>query len=102
MVEELKEKLPQIAGLCVAYGVLRLDVYGSAARDDFDPQHSDFDFFVKFAQRADLRPMRQYLGLLHGLEDLLHRNIHLAEDFPGQKPSFLASIEPDRKQLYAA
>ncbi|MFI5386187.1 MAG: nucleotidyltransferase family protein [Fimbriimonadales bacterium] len=102
MVEELRSQLPQVEELCRKYGVVHLDVFGSAARGDFDPARSDFDFLVKFAQRGDLGPSRQYLGLLHGLEDLFGRDIHLAEDFPGQKASFLERIEPDRKQLYAA
>lgn len=38
--------------LCRAYGVLRLDVFGSAVRDDFDQTRSDDDFLVEFTTDA--------------------------------------------------
>src|ERR1043165_546651 len=102
MVQELREKLPQIAELCRRHGAVRLDVFGSAARDDLDPTRSDYDFLVRFVAFRNLRPAKQYFGPLHALEDLLGREVHLAEDFPGQRPTFLARIEHDRRQLYAA
>ena len=34
----------QIADLCRTFGVRRLDVFGSAVREDFDPARSDVDF----------------------------------------------------------
>jgi predicted nucleotidyltransferase len=102
MVEELRDKLPQVEEVCRRFGVARLDVFGSAARDDFDPERSDMDFLVVFTTHCDLRPAKQYFGLLHALEDLFARPVHLAEDFQGQKRSFLTRIQPDRRQLYAA
>jgi uncharacterized protein len=102
MVEELKEKLPEIVELCRKFDVTRLQVFGSASRGDFDPARSDFDFLVAFLPTSHLGPAKQYFGLLHDLEDLLGRAVHLAEDFPEQWASFLEEIEPDRKQLYAA
>ena len=102
MVEELREKSAALREICRNYDVLRLDVFGSASRDDFDEKRSDFDFLVKFAVSSTIRPGKQYFGFLHALEDLFGRPVHLAEDFTGQKPAFLARIESDRKQLYAA
>ena len=48
MVEELKEKLPEVAELCRKHSALRLDVFGSAVRGNFDPERSDCDFLVTF------------------------------------------------------
>jgi uncharacterized protein len=38
--------------LCRRFHVRRLDVFGSAARGDFDPEHSDVDFIVEFDRSA--------------------------------------------------
>ena len=34
--------------LCQRFRVERLELFGSATRDDFDPDRSDFDFLVEF------------------------------------------------------
>lgn len=41
MVDVLQEKLEAIAELCARHGVARLEVFGSALRDDFRPGESD-------------------------------------------------------------
>jgi len=38
--------LEPIADLCARYGVERLEIFGSALRDDFGPE-SDVDFLVR-------------------------------------------------------
>ncbi len=45
---EIEEKLDAVRALCVKWGVRRLALFGSAARGDFDPETSDFDFFYEF------------------------------------------------------
>jgi predicted nucleotidyltransferase len=44
----LDQKRSEVADLCRRSGARRLDVFGSAVRADFDPQHSDLDFLVEF------------------------------------------------------
>jgi hypothetical protein len=41
----------QLRELCRMYGVRRLGLFGSAARADFDPAASDYDFFVDFGNQ---------------------------------------------------
>lgn len=48
----LTHRRDQIAALCRLYGVRRLDVFGSALRDDFDASTSDVDLVVEFDQDA--------------------------------------------------
>jgi predicted nucleotidyltransferase len=38
----------EIGEICRRFHVRRLDVFGSAARDDFDPAHSDLDLLALF------------------------------------------------------
>ena len=49
MVAVLENKRDAIVALCRQYGVVRLDVFGSALRDDFRPGESDVDLLVEFA-----------------------------------------------------
>ena len=49
MVSVLHDKQQAIVALCARFGVTRLDVFGSALRDDFRPGESDFDLLVEFA-----------------------------------------------------
>ncbi len=41
-----------IEELCRRYGVTKLDVFGSATREDFDEARSDVDFLVEFEMGA--------------------------------------------------
>ena len=38
----------RLAQLSQSFGIARLDIYGSAVRDDFDPARSDIDLLVEF------------------------------------------------------
>lgn len=49
MVNVLGNERDVIARLCARRGVVRLDVFGSALRDDFRPGESDVALLVEFA-----------------------------------------------------
>jgi hypothetical protein len=38
-----------LADLCRRWGIVKLEMFGSALRDDFDPARSDVDLLVTFA-----------------------------------------------------
>ena len=71
MVRILHDKQQAIAELCARYGVRRLDVFGSALRDDFRPGESDLDLLVEFAQMEPRELADAYFGLLDALRELL-------------------------------
>ena len=80
MQADIAGKLGPLADLCRGYGVARLEVFGSAARElDFDPRRSDFDFLVEFERRSDLPPLEQFFGFAEALEQLLGRPVDLVE-----------------------
>jgi predicted nucleotidyltransferase len=54
MIGIVEDRRAGIAALCERYGVKRLDLFGSAAGEEFDPEASDLDFVVSFEKR-DLR-----------------------------------------------
>lgn len=56
LMPRLSAHLEAIRALCRAYGVARLDVFGSAVTAAFDPARSDIDFLVEYDPETDLGP----------------------------------------------
>jgi Nucleotidyltransferase domain len=54
----VREKLEQGAELCRRHSVLRLSLFGSAVRQDFDAARSDLDFLVDFEPLSPARDAR--------------------------------------------
>lgn len=102
MIELVAQNLGAIAALCRRHRVARLDVFGSAARDDFAPGRSDLDFVVEFmpGPRSGLDDV--YFKLRADLELLLHRPVDLVERGCVSNPVVSAAIERGKVQVYAA
>lgn len=93
---------PAIRDLCVRHGVRRLELFGSAARADFDPHASDIDLVVEFEDRGWQGSFKRYMGLKLDLEDLLGRSVDLVELDAATNPHFVRHIAADRRPIYAA
>lgn len=102
MVPEIEQHRPQIAALCHAHGVRRLELIGSAARGDFEPERSDYDFLVKFQDNALSGLPGRYFGVLFGLEDLLNRKIDLIRVSPASDRRFMAVARRHLDVVYDA
>jgi uncharacterized protein len=100
MIPLIEEKREEIEGLCARCGVRRLELFGSAAGDDFDPERSDLDFLVEFQDLPLDRYADSYFGLLFALEDLFGRPVDLVMASAIRNPYFLAEIEESRTVLY--
>ena len=92
----------QLVALCQKYRVRRLDVFGSAARDDFDDRSSDIDLLVEFEEMSFADRGDAYLGLLTAAEALLGRHVDLVEVSAVRNPYLRQGIEASRQLLYAA
>lgn len=102
MLGLIEEKQAALEALCQRYGVQRLDLFGSAARDDFDPDRSDLDFIVEFGPLPPGERGRAFFGLLLALEDLFERRVDLVTLASVQNPYFLQEIAASRRMIYAA
>ena len=93
--------LRSIEALCRRYGVRRLELFGSGLRSDFNPDTSDYDFFVDFGSQPETGSFKRYMGLKFDLETLLNRSVDLVERDAVTNPYFLqATLE--RAEVYAA
>jgi len=101
MVELLRHNLDEIGALCRYYGIQKLELFGSAARDDFDPARSDVDFFFEFDSNASHLSDR-FFGLMEDLEKLLGCKVDLVSAQDVRNPYFLQVANQHRITLYAA
>jgi predicted nucleotidyltransferase len=102
MIALVRSKQAELAAPCLRYHVQRLELFGSASRDDFDPARSDLDFLVEFQPMSPGDHADAYFGLLAVLEALFARPVDLVEPGPIDNPYLLESIEKSREVLYAA
>jgi predicted nucleotidyltransferase len=60
--------LDEIRSICRGFGVSKLELFGSAATDAFDPDRSDVDFIAHYPDGYDYGP---WLGRFQDLERAL-------------------------------
>ncbi len=102
MHASIADKREELAELCRRYGVVRLEVFGSAARGaDFDPQTSDADFLVEFGLDDGRAPLRQYFEFAEALRQALGRSVDLVESGAVRNPYMRAAIDRSRELVYA-
>jgi predicted nucleotidyltransferase len=103
MLGIVEDKRAEVTALCEKYGVKRLDLFGSAAGDGFDPEVSDLDFVVSFEKRDPPELFDRYFGLQEDLEVLFGRRVDLVtEDALLKDPDFAEGISAERASLYEA
>ena len=98
----VQDNIEALRELAVKHRVERLDLFGSAAREDFDPETSDLDFLVTFEPMPPVEHADSFFGLLEDLERLFGRRIDLLESEPIENPYIRESIALSREVLYEA
>lgn len=98
----VQAKRDEAAELCRRFGVMRLELFGSATGDRFDPTASDLDFLVEFEPSAAGSPADRYFGLLESLQELYGRPVDLVDLTAIRNPYFLEAIKASRTVLHAA
>lgn len=98
----VEQRRDALTALCARYPVKRLDLFGSAATEAFDPATSDVDFLVELEDIEPAAYSEAYFGLLEELEDLFGRPVDLVVEEAVTNPYFRESFEKTRTRLYAA
>jgi predicted nucleotidyltransferase len=89
-----------VVGLCRAYGVSKLSLFGSVLRSDFDPHRSDIDVLVEFAPGVH-RNLLKLLEMQHRLGELFGRTVDLTT--PGSLSKYFRDdVVATAKVLYDA
>ncbi len=102
MIPLVENKRNAIEALCRKCYVAKLEVFGSAADDDFNPDTSDLDFLVEFQRVDAMNIADQYFGLLEDLQTLFGRRVDLVCASAMRNRYFIKAVNASRKPLYAA
>jgi predicted nucleotidyltransferase len=103
MIDEIVLRRDELRALCRRFHVRRLDLFGSAARGDFDPRRSDIDFLVEFDRgHPDALSLKTFVGLKESLKDLFGRSVDLVEPCAMRNPYIKADIEGSREPVFEA
>jgi predicted nucleotidyltransferase len=102
MQEFLTAKRAEIAEVCRAHHVRRLAVFGSAAREDFDPERSDVDLRVEFNEVSVERYAENYFSLREAFAALFGRKVDLISAKTIRNPYFRSEVAATQVELYAA
>jgi predicted nucleotidyltransferase len=96
-VAEYRTELIQ---LCCQFHVRKLELFGSALGDAYDPERSDLDFLVEFEAIPDGGYAASFFGFKESLEKLFGRPVDLVVGSAIRNPYFLQSIEQSKALLY--
>lgn len=98
----LRNKLDAIAEACERHGVIRLDAFGSALRDEFQPGRSDVDLLVELGSMEPCDQVDAYFGLLEDLRAILGEQVDLVISGAVKNPYVAREIARTKELLYAA
>jgi len=102
MISPISQYRDELEVLCRHYHVLRLELFGSAASSEINPDTSDLDFLVMFDELEPAIYADAYLGFYKSLTALFDRRIELVSTTSITNPYFLENIQRNRETLYAA
>jgi len=100
MVPILSGHLPEIAALCRRFGVVRLEVFGSATTGKFDPSRSDIDLIAAFSATREPGYADRYLDFADALERLFGRRVDLLTRGSIRNPRFAEMIRNQAVTIY--
>jgi uncharacterized protein len=96
----LTTQLRDITALCEKHGVAHLELFGSAAGAQFNPETSDFDFLVELDPNAPGSRAKRWTALADELEQLLGRHVDLVNPRCIRNPYFLQAVNDSRTLIY--
>jgi uncharacterized protein len=102
VIRMLMSKRDAIAQLCRRYHVLRLDVFGSAARETDFSESSDIDLLVDYDPSYAPPALDDFFALRDELSDLFGRKVDLTMASAVRNPYLRAAIERSRQPLHGA
>jgi predicted nucleotidyltransferase len=106
-MEAMAHPLPQpqldaIADDCRQHQVLRIHLFGSALRDDFDPSRTDLDLLVEFQPIEPSALVKAYFGLERQLAAITGKLVDLVMADAVRNPYVRRDIEASKQLIYEA
>ena len=102
MIPLISQHTDHLAEICRRHHVKRLEVFGSAAVGDFNPDTSDIDFLVVFDESDDISLFQTRRELTQALESLFNRSVDLVIFANVENPYCRTSVENTREPIFEA
>lgn len=102
MQKFITDRLPEIQQLCRAHHVQRMTIFGSAVRDDFNPETSDVDVRVIFDSEKIENYARNAFAFQDALVSLFDRKVDMLSNKSIRNEYLRRAIESDQVEVYAA
>ena len=102
MIPLITDNTDELAEICRRHHVKRLEVFGSAAVGDFDPNTSDIDFLVEFDDSDEFLLFQTRRDLTQELESLFNRSVDIVIFANVENPYFRTSVENTREPIFEA
>lgn len=100
MIDLIQRRLGAVEEACRRFRVGRLEVFGSAARGDFDAQRSDMDFIASFLPPLHPGVADRFFGLEDALRQIFSRRVDLMTDSMLRNPVLRDEVSRDRTLVY--
>jgi predicted nucleotidyltransferase len=97
-----EDRIDEIQEVCRRFGVKRLDLFGSALKDDYAPGQSDIDLLVEFESMEPYARVEAYFALRDELERSLGSAIDLVVSGAVKNAVIAKDIDRTKRLLYAA
>lgn len=95
-------QLDAIAEACRTHQVLRMHLFGSALREDFEPAISDLDLLVEFQPLTPRELVHAYFGLEKQLTSVTGHSVDLVMSDAVRNPYVRQDIEASKQLIYEA
>ena len=102
MIPLITQHSDDVAEICRRHHVKRLEVFGSAAVGDFNPEKSDIDFLVEFDDSDEFLLFQTRRDLTQELESLFNRSVDIVILANVENPYFRTSVENTREPIFEA
>jgi len=97
MVRLIEDKRRELERLCRQYHVRVLEVFGSAALDDYDREPGDIDFLVEFDASVGPRRFDNFFAFQAALSGLFNKPVDLVEPGGMKNPYFIKRVNQTRR-----
>lgn len=101
MIALITDNQAAIAALCREYGIRKLEAFGSATTDRFDPAFSDVDFIVELGG-YERGVAKRFMRFAWALEELLGQRVDLITEVQIRNPYFREAVNEQRVTIHEA
>lgn len=102
MIGQIEDHRAETEAVCRQYGVLYLELFGTAATGASNPEPSGLDFIATFADTQKAGYAKRDLHFAEALEVLFGRSVDLITDGSIRNPYFQEEVDETRQPVYRA